>query len=254
MIRSDHRWWVYLPMLFYLACAQTYHLADEQAQTYRINEKTVDSAEDTEIEQMIKPYRDQLTAEMDEMIGLVATALEKTDGESTLGNFVADAVLSEAEHIAGEEFDFGICNSGGLRIPGLPAGPLTRGRIFELMPFDNYLVTMEVPGTMVIQLFDRMAAAGGWPISHGVSYEIKDNKAQNIMIKGQALNPESRYTFVLSDYLAEGGGDLAFLKDYPYRNLNVYYRDAIIQYVSQQQAQSRSIDARLEGRIINLDN
>lgn len=252
MERSIKYLWI-LP-LFLLGCSQTYHLADEQVKTYRITEKTVDNAEDSDVEQMIRPYRDQLASEMNQMIGLVASPLEKNDGESTLGNFVADAVLAQAELITGQDLDFGICNSGGIRIPGLPAGPLTRGKIFELMPFDNYLVTMQVPGTVIAELFERMAATGGWPISHGVTYEIKNGKAQNIMINGEMLDPGSSYSFVLSDYLADGGGNLTFLKDYSYQNLNVYYRDAIIEYVKLQHAASKSIDAILEGRVINLDH
>jgi 2',3'-cyclic-nucleotide 2'-phosphodiesterase (5'-nucleotidase family) len=202
---------------------------------------------------MIIPYREKLSAEMNEVIGLASSSLEKGTGESTLGNWVADAVLSQAELIAHRFFDFAICNSGGLRIPSLPAGPITRGQIFELMPFDNYLVTMQVPGTVVGQLFDHMAESGGWPISNGVSYEIKGQKAQNIIIKNRQLDPDETYEFVLSDYLAEGGSNLDFLKAYPHQNLNIYYRDAIIEFALLKHAASSSIDARIEGRIVLMD-
>jgi len=240
-------------MLSTIGCSRVYHLADEKVQTYRITEKTSDSAPNSEIERMIAPYRSELSAEMDEMIGLAASTLVKGDGESTLGNWVADAVLAEAELITHQEYDFGICNSGGLRIPSLPAGPITRRHIFELMPFDNYLVTMEVPGTVIGQLFEHMAYVGGWPVSHGITYEIKNQRAQNIIINGLPLDPDATYTFVLSDYLAEGGGNLDFLEEYPYQNLNIYYRDALIEHAVLQHAASTSIDARIEGRVINLD-
>lgn len=234
-------------------CARVYHLADEQVKTYRITEKTSDSSKDSKIEKMIDPYRRELSAEMGEKIGVASSTLEKGDTESSLGNFVADAVLTEAERLTRKDFDFAICNSGGIRIPSLPAGPITRGHIYELMPFDNYLVTMEVPGTIILKLFDRMAEAGGWPISHGVTYQIKAKKAQNILIGDLPVDPAKTYSFVLSDYLAEGGGELFFLKDIPYQNLGVYYRDAMIDYVILQQEASKSIDAILEGRVVNLD-
>ena len=239
--------------LLAVGCSSVYHLADEQVQTYRITDKTSDNDPDSPIEQMIEPYRNELSAEMNEMIGLAASTLEKGDVESTLGNWVADAVLAEAELITHEKYDFGICNSGGIRVTSLPAGPITRRHIYELMPFDNYLVTMEVSGVVVEKLFQHMAEVGGWPISHGVSYEIKNQKAQNILIHDQPIDPGATYSFVLSDYLAEGGGNLDFLKEFPYRNLNIYYRDALIEHVVLQHAASVSIDARIEGRVINLD-
>jgi hypothetical protein len=31
-------------------------------------------------------------------------------------------------------------NSGGIRLPEMPAGAITQGKIFELMPFDNLMV------------------------------------------------------------------------------------------------------------------
>jgi 2',3'-cyclic-nucleotide 2'-phosphodiesterase (5'-nucleotidase family) len=242
-----------LALLVGASCSRVNHLAGEQAESYRITEKTSQSVEGSPIEQMITPYREKLSAEMNEVIGLASSTLEKGPGESTLGNWVADAVLSQAELIARKYFDFAICNSGGLRIPSVPAGPITRGEIYELMPFDNYLVTMKVPGTVVAQLFNRMAESGGWPISAGVSYEIKDRKAQKIMIKNRLLDLDETYEFVLSDYLAEGGSNLDFLKDYPYQNLDIYYRDAIIEFALLRHAVSKSIDARLEGRIVLVD-
>lgn len=73
------------------------------------------------------------------------------------------------------------------------------------------------------------------------------------MINGQPFDPQQTYSFVLSDYLAEGGGDLTFLKDYPYQNLGVYYRDALIEYVTLKNKNSEKIEAEIEGRVINLD-
>lgn len=76
MERSIKYLWI-LPLILF-GCSQTYHLADEQVKTYRITEKTVDNAEDSDVEQMIRPYRDQLASEMNQMIGLVASPWKRT--------------------------------------------------------------------------------------------------------------------------------------------------------------------------------
>ena len=243
-------------ILMLAACVRVYHVASEDYSSYRINKQTSDSSSDSEIEQLIQPFREDLGSEMDEVISLAAESLTKGErdaAESSLGNWVADAVLSQAKLMTRRPLDFGICNRGGIRISSLPAGPITRGQIYELMPFDNYLVTMQLPGEVVKLLFDRMAAAGGWPISRGVVYEIRDQVAQNILINEMPLDLARTYEIVLSDYLAEGGGNLDFLRKHQYQNLQVYYRDALIEHALLQKGIGKSIDARLEGRVMNLD-
>ncbi len=239
-----------------LSCSRVYHLADDQVTTYQITEKNINSNRTAPLDHLIEPYRQSLSAEMGEMVALASHSMQKAArgaSESTLGNWVADAILSQTELITREEIDFAICNPGGLRVPSLPAGPITRGHFYELMPFDNYLVTMQLPGTVIRKLFDTMAASSGWPISAGVTYQIKDKKAQNINIRGAALDALKTYQIALSDYLAEGGNDCSFLKEYPYQNLNIYYRDALIEYALSKHARSQSLDARIEGRVVSLD-
>jgi 2',3'-cyclic-nucleotide 2'-phosphodiesterase (5'-nucleotidase family) len=239
-----------------MSCSRIYHLAGNQVTTYRITEKISENAENNPVEQMIKPYRQSLSSEMSQVIALASQPLERgarSAPESTMGNWVADAILAQTKLMTRRDIDFAVCNKGGLRIPALPAGPITRGHFYELMPFDNYLVTMKLPGTLVRKLFDNMASDDGWPISAGVSYQIKDGKAQNIIIKGKPLNESETYELALSDYLAEGGNNCSFLVDFPSQNLGIYYRDALIEYATMQHAISRSLDARIEGRVVSLD-
>src|SRR6185295_19681574 len=64
------------------------------------------------------------------------------NGESTVGNLVTDAMREEAR------VDIALQNNGGLRAD-LPEGPLTKGTIYEVMPFDNTIVTMDLTGEEV---------------------------------------------------------------------------------------------------------
>lgn len=242
----------FIPILFgiTLSCASVQHMADQTPQRTQISDSLAD---DLAIEDLIKPYRQKVSFEMDQVIGLAAMNLTKQPVESTLGNWVADAVLTEAKVTTQVEYDFAICNYGGIRILNIPAGPVRKGKIYELMPFDNYLVTMKLPGTVVRQLFDHMAGRNGWPISKEVKYKIKDRRATEITIGGAPIDDAATYRIVLSDYLAEGGGDCHFLKEFPYENLNMYYRDALVQYTMAQQAGGRSLSSVIEGRVISLD-
>ncbi|HET9371352.1 MAG TPA: bifunctional UDP-sugar hydrolase/5'-nucleotidase [Vicinamibacterales bacterium] len=75
--------------------------------------------------------------------------------ESPLGNLVADALLAGADgaQIAINNTD------GGLRAE-LPAGPVTFGRIYEVFPFDNLLVTFPITGAQLKQVLAGQMQGG----------------------------------------------------------------------------------------------
>ena len=97
---------------------------------------------------MIEPYKSTLDVQMNEVIGTVSQEMTKKKPESTLGNWYADAMIAGTKK-EGYPVDFAISNYGGLRVPYISAGPLTRGEIYELCPFDNLLVIVDVPGDIL---------------------------------------------------------------------------------------------------------
>lgn len=230
-------------------CARVNHLASSEYQSYQITSSESPGTSVAGLESTIAPYRQHLAVEMDEVVGYCKEELTKSSGESTLGNWVADAVLGFAEEHLERDLDIAICNTGGLRISSLPMGPITKGMLFELMPFDNYLVLMELDGVILKKLFDHMAARRGWPISQGVTYVIKNDQAEEITINSQPLDLNKEYTLLLSDYVAQGGDSSDFLESIPGENLNIYYRDAMIGYAQMLTSRGEQITAEIEGRI-----
>ncbi len=246
---EKYRWFLVFIAGLQFQCAQVTHIAGEAARTYRIEARTQDLSADDEMHALISPYQERLREEMDQEVGIVAKQLVKGRIESTLGNWVADAIYDYAERTTEQDYAFGLCNSGGIRVQSVGKGPITKGKVFELMPFDNYLVVTKMTGQIVKELFDHMAKSGGWPISHGVTYEIEAEEARNIKIDDQPLDMTKQYSVVLSDYLSEGGGGCEFLEDLPYENLNVYYRDALIEQAQWLTRAGKEIDADIEGRV-----
>jgi len=116
------------------------------------------------------------------------------------------------------------------------------------MPFDNMLVVLEIDGATVRQIFSTMAANGGWPISRQVSYVIENELPVDILINNETLDDKKIYKVVLSDYLANGGDNLFFLKDKKRHNLGVLFRDAMLEYIVEQNGEAMS--AEVEGRVI----
>lgn len=199
-----------------------------------------------------RPYKDSLDKIMEVQLAVLANDLSKQQPESTLGNMMADILLAMTAQYAGKPMDLGVVNYGGIRIPSLPKGPLSVLHAYSLMPFDNYLVSMSLSGTQVQALCDSIAQKKGWPVS-GVTFGIRQGRAADVRVQGQALNPDRQYRVALSDYLAGGGDGLTFLKDIPNENTGVLYRDAIMEYWKTEQAAGRTIGAHLENRIVYVE-
>ncbi len=248
-MRNHQLLWGALLLLCCAACKQVFLPQQTAVQTYRID-ATASAPEDSAIVALIQPYKIQLEAEMNVVLGEVAQTLNKAKPESSLGNWAADVTHQSCESLYGKSIDFAIVNYGGLRITQIPAGPLRRSKIFELMPFDNQLVVLEANGTVVQQLFERMADYGGWPISHSVSYKIEEGKAKDIKINGLPLTLKKIYRIGMTDFVANGGDKCFFFKDMPRTELAVLYRDALLEFVEAETKAGRKIEAKKEGRVL----
>ncbi len=229
------------------ACTPFYSLQKEESKTYALDSLVTGADEVTAI---IAPYKKELSAQMDQVIGEAAVNMEKAQPESLLGNFVADAILDISRQKSDTPIDFAVSNYGGLRIPNLPAGPITIGNIFELMPFENMLTIVYLDGATTRTFLDHVAAKGGWPVSKELSMMLNPNvgKAEMITINGEPLDEKKEYAIVVSDYMANGGDDCAFLVGKKRNDIGLLFRDALLDYVKQETAAGKKINTSIQRR------
>ena len=199
----------------------------------------------------LKDYRDSILRSMGTVIGFSTTGLSKHQPESGLGNLMTDALKTIGEQVFGEHINASFINYGGVR-SYLPKGNITLGNIFELMPFDNLLVLQKVKGDSLLSLLNHIAAKNGWPLS-GITMAIKEKRAVNILLEGKPLSIDSNYTIANSDYIANGGDDTNMLKVFPQQKKGYLIRDALIAYVKLLTDQGNPIDAKIEKRIVYVD-
>ncbi len=185
---------------------------------------------------------------MNTVVGIAEKNLDKKQPESTLGNFMVDAFLSMAAEKYNTKVDAAFLNYGGMRLTQLPAGDVTNGKIFELMPFDNLLILQKLKGDVLQQLLDLGAAKGGWPVA-GITMQIKDKKAVQVMIGGKPLDRGATYTTVNSDFMANGGDNADMLRNVPQLSNGYLMRDAIFDYIKKLKSQGKNINATIENRV-----
>ncbi len=234
-------------LLFGSCSVQKQHITDTQVSYHRTKVSTEKST--GEIESIIAPYREKVNAEMDQMIGELPVDVFKKRPNSKMGNWFADMLHDIAQEFSDKPIAFAIQNYGGLRIPSLSKGPITKRNIYELMPFDNQLVILELTGQQTQALCDLIASDGGWPISKGLSLGIEDSKAINIKINGQAFSTQKTYLVALPDYVANGGGDADFLIGIEQVQSGKMIRDAVIDHLLELQSEGIAIDIDESKRI-----
>ncbi len=215
-------------------------------------EISTQTPEDSLMKNVVSPYKTELDKIMNEVLGTSDQPLLKGLPESTLGDFVSDAVLIKTNDIYkpadNAKADICLLNNGGLRSQ-LPKGAITRGNVFELMPFENSVVILTISGEKTKQLFEMLVQNNGAPFA-GARVSAKGKKINKVLIGGKELDITKNYKVVTSDYLASGGDKYYFFKD-PIRTDTLDYklRDAIIDHIKDETKKGNNIKVELDGRI-----
>lgn len=230
-------------------CHHSYQAQSLQYKNYRITDSV---KADPVLAALIQPYGDSVNKSMNDVVGIAEKSLDKKPLECELGNFMADALLVMAREKFNTTVDAALVNYGGIRLTQLPAGNVTRGKIFELMPFDNLLILQKMKGTVLQQLLDLAASKGGWPVA-GIVMQIKAGKAVNVKVGGKALDPAAEYIVANSDFVANGGDNADMLRPIPQITNGYLMRDAFFDYIKKLRAAGSGITANIENRVTNAE-
>jgi 2',3'-cyclic-nucleotide 2'-phosphodiesterase (5'-nucleotidase family) len=152
-----------------------------------------------------------------------------TDGHWSSTNFITYGL--------NENWELAITNYGGLRVNRWAQGAILIRNVYELMPFDNALVVLDVPGAVLQQWMAHMAKMGGWPIA-GVCVRadtLRNTYQLSNCTAGVPLGIEMQKTYrvATSDYIANGGDRCDFLIGLKQQNTGLLLRDALLQYLKQ---------------------
>jgi 2',3'-cyclic-nucleotide 2'-phosphodiesterase (5'-nucleotidase family) len=218
-------------------CKPAWQLTSKNVTQYRVNP---DSPKDSAYTNFLKPYYDQMASTMNQVIAVSDVELIKKQPSCNMGNFFADIVKVTAEKEYNMPVDIAIFNHGGMRLTSMAPGDVTLGKIYELSPFDNYIVILKLNGKVLQDFLTLSANKGGWPISGG-TYVIKDKKATEAIIGGQAIDENKTYAVATIDYIANGGDDANMLRAIPQINKSIIMRDAIIYYLKKLTADGKHI-------------
>jgi len=226
----------------------------------KTSQSTIDSSlpDDPALDKMLEPYTGKVRA-LDVVIGKLEGELKKGGlGGGTLGNFVTDGVRAQASKKLGVPIDLVISNSGGLRKGAIPPGDLRIRDIFELLPFENALVELELTGAQLRRVLEiaveNREPQSGARVKYRTNAEKKLELASAVLVsaegKERQIDPHAVYRVITIDYLLNvEGGKFAILHEARVQKpLGVTIRDAMIEYVKDEAAAGRAIVAKFDGR------
>ena len=216
--------------------------------------------EDKDLEATLERYTARVRA-LEVVIGKLDGDLKKTGlGAGTLGNFVADGLRAEASARLGRPVVLAVLNSGGLRKNTIAEGDLRSSDIYELLPFENELIQIDMTGEQILRLLSVVVAnrevQSGARITFRQAGDRRELVSAKLLVNGreEAIDPKRVYSILTIDYLLQlASGRYSILQEGKnVKPVGVTMRDALIDYVKSETAAGRSIKAELDGRFVSL--
>lgn len=222
-------------LFFLVSCKQNeYTLTQVEGRQIEINDSITASAK---VDSVLSPFRNHVESQLSESLAYSARDMKRTDGalNSSIGNMMADAVMELVNPIfnaqTGKNIDFVLLNYGGIRAT-MAQGDVSRRTAFEIMPFENEIVVVELSPEKITELLDYLKTERiAHPVS-GIEIKLNNNdEISEVKIQGNPLDTSKTYFIATSDYLKNGGDRMYFFEDavntttldYKLRNLFIDY-------------------------------
>jgi 2',3'-cyclic-nucleotide 2'-phosphodiesterase (5'-nucleotidase family) len=241
---------LFLTTLF-TGCQTNYVVSEKKLGFIEVKNET----KDEKINKMIQPYRDSLTDEMETVIGISEIEMKTGQPESILGNFVCGLVMQyeleqeKQRDREGEYHPIVLMNYRGLR-SSLPKGEIKVKNIFEIMPFENALVHVNLKGTVILEMAKFLVGYGGQPLSSNCKLIVDSNKTFSFTIDGNTIDTNATYTVITTDYLSNGGDNMNFFNKAISKNeINYKLRDLLIDQIKYNTKEGIKNTSTLDGRI-----
>jgi len=215
-----------------------HRVTDSQTHVKRI--LASDLPADTAIQELLDRQETLLSEKLDvEVATLVTPWIRSEDGESNIGNWVAETYRHAAKA------DVGIINSSAIWT-NFPAGPLTIRDIYAITPFNNQLVKLEVTGEELIQIIRHSLAdhSRSMQIS-GLRYIVQRNSIR-ATVNGQDIVPEQLYSIGTIIYVTDHiDWYFGFTPgDHEIVNLSLIDQDVLLEAALRQEMINSTVDDR----------
>jgi 5'-nucleotidase len=177
--------------------------------------------------------------------------------ETNLGNLVADSLLDKA---AREGVVLALISGGAIRA-SVPAGDISLGNVLQIMPYHNFLVTVDISGAQLMTALENgvslvEAGDGRFPQIAGFRFVWDPQAPYGSRVRGveiktsdgfKALDTAAVYRMVTTNFIAAGGDGYSVFKDG--RNLNTLGdvdSDVLAAYIKAHSPVNPAVEGRIK--------
>lgn len=206
---------------------------------------------DPDVAEYCAGFEEQINKEYGEVIASTTSDLTREyAATSSLGNLLCDLLR------ANYDTDFAMVNSGGIR-KDVPAGPIRKLDIVEMLPFMNSVTTFVATGTELQIFAERQVSAqlGGKTETLQMSgltvtYKVDNDAPEQIQVfvNGAQVAPDSTYKGVSIDYVLKSQSE-KYLGFSPrqMQDMGVLFSDFVMSALA---AAPQPISPNIEARLI----
>ena len=228
-------------------------------------------AANCQVQDIVARYERQFDSLLHRAIGETQVDLDGKnvrERETNLGDFVADVM----RQTAGAEV--AIINAGTIRT-SIVQGKITVKDIYDVLPFDNYLVAISLTGAQLQAVLEHGVArleepSGSFPQVSGLTFTYSrsapaGSRVKDVIVGGRPLDPQKEYVVATNDYLVAGGdgytafgealksaGDYANLggaltsSKLAYNDPGTWLRDLVIAAIQARKTIAPQVDGRIK--------
>ena len=202
---------------------------------------------DPGIAKILEPYNDKVKVKMAEIVGEAMDDLSYLrTAESPLANLVADAFREKGKT------QIAIQNIGGIRTK-IVKGKITWGNVFEVLPFQNTMITLKLTGAQMKKTLERglvtsvgMAAVSGIRVRLDRTKPAGQRVVSLVLLDGAPVDDSKLYSVTSNDFVLAGGdGFTELAKGTDIMDTGILLRDVLVDYIKARRVLSPTLDGRL---------
>lgn len=167
-----------------------------------------------EIDKIVNKYNEQISSISGKVIGIAGQHIDQTTGARWAVNVIRDY----------SNCQIGFINNGGIRNAAFPIAKdqeVTVGKIWEIMPFDNFVKTCEMTTSQVIQAYFST------DVLHSDNIEVRNGK---LYFNGIECKEDEVFTVAAVDFIFDKE-NFPFLKGNNQSTTGQLFRDYLIQAI-----------------------
>ena len=187
-------------------------------------------------------------AKVKEVVGYCPRPMNEKKPESSLSNFLVDALMAKTASLTGRKVDIGLMNFGGIRID-MPVGDVTVDDIMSMVPFRNHLVYVALKGSDVKRLFEDMAR-DHIQVVGGVEVTVGKHQIIDLKVGGEPVDDDKVYGLATIDFLLDGGDRIFAARNaLELIQTDVLIYDMVLEHIRNLTSEGKPIEYHTDGRV-----